>query len=235
MRRNVTRTGVARKQRHHRYQIKAWIDRLPDCPAFIIGNGPSVNDYNLMLLEDYFTIGINRSFQPYLSIDPTILLWQDVSLWNSEYHKLHNSQCLKVARDTADPRRLYYNFHLKSTHFAFQKQTHVLYGRGTSGPLAVQLAYAMGCHPIVLIGLDCTLGRDGRTDFWGTNQYWLPHTLTNCQTGLRAVKEQCPVEIINCGYSDLWPRRELKDVLDEIKPIHARGRQSYVQQILALS
>ena len=71
MRRNVTRSGLARKQRHQRYMIKQWVDRLPDVPAYIIGNGPSINDHNLLLLEDYLTIGVNRAF--YL-IEPTILV-----------------------------------------------------------------------------------------------------------------------------------------------------------------
>lgn len=60
MRRNVTRTGLQRKQRHQRFAIKQWVDMLPDVPAFIIGNSPSLNDHNLLPLERYFTIGINR-------------------------------------------------------------------------------------------------------------------------------------------------------------------------------
>lgn len=61
MRRNATRTGLARKQRHKRYAIRSWIDCLPDCPAFIIGNGPSLNSLDMKLIADYFSIGINRA------------------------------------------------------------------------------------------------------------------------------------------------------------------------------
>ncbi len=233
MRRNVTRSGLARKQRSQRYQIKNWRDRLPDTPAFVIGNGPSCNDFNLLLLEDYFTIGINRTF--YL-LDTTILMWQDISLWNTEYHRLHNTQAIKVARDIADPRRIYYNYHLKGGPFKFdQTKTHILYGRGSTGPLSVELSVSMGCKPIILIGMDCQRGEDGKSDFYGDNPHWLPHTIENCEVGLKFLKNQCPVEIINCSRTDLWPQRDLREVLEEIDPKHAMGRQAYVRQILALS
>lgn len=229
MRRNVSRTGIARRQRHQRYAIKHWVDTLPDVPAFIIGNGPSAKDEDLTVLEPYFTIGINRAF--YL-LDTTILLWQDISLWNTEYHRLHNTQALKVARDTADPKRIYYNFHLKGNGYKFENRTHILHGRGSSGPLAVELATAMGCRPIVLIGMDCKRGPKGESDFYGQNPHWLPHTLTNCQIGLEFLRDNCPVEIINCSNNNLWERQSIKDVLKNISDEHARGRQSYVKQIL---
>jgi len=233
VRRNVTRSGLARKQRSQRFAVKSWVDRLPDTPAFIIGNGPSVNDQNILLLEDYFTIGINRAF--YL-LDPTILLWQDISLWNTEYHRLHNTQAIKVARDIADPRRIYYNYHLKGGPFKFDPtKTHILHGRGSTGPLGVELGVSMGCKPIILLGMDCKKGKDDRSDFYGDNPHWLPHTLQNCETGLKFLKNQCPVEIINCSNNNYWPSRNLKEVLEGINPKHARGRQSLSHQILGLS
>jgi len=42
-------------------------------PVFLLGNGPGVTKRNLSLLDDYFTIGINRIFYIY---EPTILFWQ---------------------------------------------------------------------------------------------------------------------------------------------------------------
>ncbi len=232
MRRNVTRTGLARRQRHQRYAIKSWSDRLPDIPAFIIGNGPSLDSLKIKLIEDYFSIGINRAFY---KLDPTILLWQDISLWNTEYQKLHNTQALKVSRDVSDPRKIYYNFHLKGGGYKFDSTTHILHGRGSTGPLAVQLAVAMGCRPIVLLGMDCKRGSDGKSDFYGENKYWTDATLENCYEGLVSIKEQCPVEIHNCGDNELWPKEKLEIVLAQINEMHARGRQSYVQQILNLN
>lgn len=233
MRRNITRTGLARKQRQVRYAIRAWTDKLPDCPAFIIGNGPSLNALKPTLIEDYFSIGVNRSFY---KLDPTILLWQDISLWNTEYQKLHNTQSLKVSRDVSDPRKIYYNFHLKGGGYKFDPSTtHFLYGRGSTGPLAVQLAVAMGCRPIILLGMDCKRGSNGESDFYGENKYWTDATLSNCYEGLLFVKEQCPVEIFNCGDNGLWPTEKLEHVLAQIDPSHKKGRASYVQQILGLA
>jgi len=234
MRRQATRTGLARKQRHQRFAIRTWIDRLPDTPAFIIGNGPSLNNQPLDLIKDYFSIGVNRCFL-LNKIDPTILLWQDISLWNTEYHTLHNLQALKVSRDVSDPRKTYYNFHLKGGGYRFEPTTHILYGRGSSGPLAVQLAVAMGCRPIVLLGMDCVRGTDGKSDFYGENKYWTDATINNCLEGLVFIKEQCPVEVYNCGNNGLWPCESLESVLAQIDSKHKRGRQKIVAQILGLS
>lgn len=233
MRRNVTRTGLARRQRHQRFAIRTWVDRLPDCPAFIIGNGPSLASSNIELIEDYFSIGVNRAFY---KLDPTVLLWQDISLWNTEYQKLHNTQALKVSRNVSDPRKIYYNFHLKGGGYRFDPSaTHILHGRGSTGPLAVQLAVAMGCRPIVLMGMDCQRGFEGESDFYGENAHWTDATLKNCHDGLVFVKEQCPVEIHNCGNNGLWPTEKLEHVLAQINPRHAMGRQKYVSQILNLA
>jgi len=230
MRRNVSRTGITRKNRQNRYQIKNWADTLPDVPAFIMGNGPSIKNNDTSVLTDYFSIGINRSF--YI-LDPTILLWQDISLWNTEYHRLHHTQALKVCRDSADPRRIYYNFHLKGGGYKFDTtKTHILYGRGSSGPLGVQLAVSMGCRPIVLLGMDCKRGPKGESDFWGDNPHWLPHTLDNCKLGLEFIKKNCPVEIVSCSDNDYWEQQSLSNVLKTFDNTHKRNRQSYVKQIL---
>ncbi len=233
MRRNIQRSGVRRRNRQQRYAIKDWGDRLADVPAFIIGNAPSLNEHNLLLLEDYFTIGINRAF--YL-LDPTILLWQDIGLWNTEFHNLHNLQALKVARDIADPRRRYYNYHLKGGPYKFDRsKPHIMYGRGSSGPLACQLAVALGCRPIILLGCDCQKGPEGESDFYGDNPHHRPHTLDNCELGLQFIKEQCPIEILSCGNTELWEKSDLKEILKETDPKYRRNRQSYVRQIIRTS
>ncbi|MCH7764764.1 MAG: hypothetical protein IIB95_13695 [Candidatus Marinimicrobia bacterium] len=62
-----------------------WTGKMKDIPVFLLGNAPSLNDVNLLLLNDYFTIGMNRIFFKY---DPTILIWQDLALWIQEKKKI---------------------------------------------------------------------------------------------------------------------------------------------------
>ena len=238
MRRNVSRSGLARKHRQMRYATKNWTDRLIDIPCFILGNAPSIKDFDIHLLDDYFTIGINRIFKCD-KFDPTVLFWQDSSLWKTEFNSIHNLQALKVARDVADPKRLYYNFHLKGGGYRFEtqpKQAHIIYGRGSTGPVAAQFAVALGCRPLIFVGMDCKRDAKGFGDFYGENQFWLPHTLPNCELGLRFMKEHCPVEIISTGNAlDYWERTPLPDAIKKVDPEHKYkiGRQNYVSQLLA--
>lgn len=229
MRRNVVRPCLIRKYRDKRYAVAEWSNRLLDVPAFILGNGPSLSDENLNIIRDYFTIGINRAFYCF---DPTILLWQDISFWNTEFSKLDKLQAIKVARDAADPERKYYNFSLRTGAYHFDlKKTHVLYGSGSTGPLAIEFAVALGCAPIILLGMDCSLGADGRTDFYGNNKHWFPHTLDACNEGLKFVKEHCPVSIISCSSNKFWPRQALPQVIEQL-PQFAWGREIYQKRIL---
>lgn len=233
MRRSIVRSGLAQRSHKQRYLLKQWIDRLPDIPAFILGNAPSINEINLELLKDYFTIGVNRIFRLF---DTTILMWQDISFWNTEYQHLHFLQSIKLAADGSDPKRLFYNFHLKSGGYEFKKQTHVFYGRGSTGPIACQLAYALGCRPIVLLGMDCKRGEDGRSDFWGENNFWGVETQKYCHFGLRTIKEKCPVEVYNTSPdNDVFPYEPLEDILKKVDPQkkYQLGRQKYAKMILA--
>ena len=234
MKRNSLRPGPVPKGRQHRYALRQWVDRLKGVPAFIVGTAPSLLEMNVNVgaLSDYFTIGINRAFK---YLDPTILFWQDMSLWDTEADKVVGLKALKVARDSADPKRQFYNFLLKGPDFKFAKpkQTHVLYGRGASGPLCVQLAYAMGCSPIVLLGIDCQLGADGRTDAYGNNKFWTDKTLDNCTRGLLFIRQTCPVPTRAVGRSTLWPQETIEQILSDIDPDgkYRWGREKYVKQL----
>ena len=224
------RKVLARQKRSQRYVIKEWVDRLKGVPAFILGNGPSLNDEPIKMLDDYFVIGVNRAF---LMTDPTILLWQDIGLWNTEHQKLHNLQCLKVCRDISDPRHIYYNFYLRGGPFRFENKTHILNGRGSTGPLALQFAAALGCKPLIILGMDCKI-RDGKTDFYGNNPHWKASTLDNCMRGLEFLKDNCPVEMINCSDNDemLGPRVSLSSIMPKINKKHALGRQRFVSKLV---
>ena len=193
------------------------IGRLKHTPAFILGNAPSLLKYNLALLDPYFTIGINRTFLIY---DPTIVFYQDIGIWNCHARELQELKAQVVARNISDPRKLFYNFKVRGTTYHFSGIPEDLRGCESTGPLAVQFAYALGCSPIVLIGMDCKCADNGDTDFWGVNKHWRDFTLDRCNRGLRWAKNLCPVEII--------AEPNLEQLVDRLEP---HDREYYVKHL----
>lgn len=241
MRRNVTRTGAVRQFRHQRYAIKTWVNKLEGVPAFIVGNGPSLSECNPRLIKDYFSIGINRCYYwtgtqvsdtSKIGFDPTVLFWQDISFWNTEYHNIHNLQAIKLCRDIADPKRQFLNFYLKGGGYKFGRYMNIFFGRGASMPLSVQCAVALGCRPLILLGCDCKRASDGRSSYWGENSFWLPHTLDACEKGLQFVQQECPVPVISCSNNSYFPRQDLPAVCKELGNKYALGRQFFVKRLL---
>ena len=233
MRRASSRSGIARKNREHRYKIRFWKDRLKGVPAFIVGCAPSVLDHDLSLLEDFFTIGINRSYKLFHVSSPSIIFWQDSSFFRTDGDKIHNLESIKVCRDIADPQRLYYNFHHKPGEYKFDSEKpHVLYGSQSSGLLSLQFAISViGCFPVIIVGMDAKLGKNGEQDFYGDNTFWLKDSLKMMENGMKTLKDICPVEIINCSDSDLWPRQKLSDVV-KMFPEYAFGKKEYTKRLL---
>lgn len=235
--------GVKRSTSHNkenrRYCSKTWKNCLSAVPAFIIGSSPSVELYDLSGLENYLTIGINRSYKgntakPSFPIDPTFLLWQDKSFWNTEKETIKTSQSIKLATVAADPERIAFNFTIKAgLGYSFNKiEPDCLYGRGSSGPLAVEFAYSLGCFPIVLVGLDCVVS-ENKQDYYGQNKFWTINTIPNCIRGLEFIKKECPVQILSCGLSTLWPKMTLNETIKLCDPENKwkQNRQFYHQKL----
>ena len=98
--------------------------------------------------------------------------------------------------------------------------------------MGVQLAVALGCRPIILVGMDCKT-KDGKTDFYGSNPHWRPHTLSNCVKGLKFIEKECPVPLINCSDNDVFEEKQsLKETIEKIGKKHALGRQFYVSKLV---
>lgn len=204
-----------------RNTIKNWHNKMKNMPAFIIGNGPSLNDINTDLLLPYFTIGINRCFY---KIDPTILLWQDIELWYTERKRILRLSALKVCRNISDPQNRFFHFKLQNGPFNIPENPQSLHGRGTTGPLAVQFAYSLGCDPIILLGCDCK-EKDGLTDFYGRNRHHKPHTMRNCRQGLLWIKEAIKDKtIISCSDNDIFENKNFNDVISEISIDYKKNR-----------
>lgn len=210
--------------------VSYWADRLKDEPAFILGNSPALNDVNLDDIKPFFSVGINRAFY---KIDPTVLFWQDAVLWQKERRGIMETQALKVCRDRSDPQKRFYNFSLAKGCFKKTKDPGSLCGMGASGPIAFQFVYALGCNPIILLGMDCQK-RDGNTDFYGKNSHHRPHTLGNCKKGLNWIKDNHPeVEIINCSKDNrVFDFTPFEDVVQRLTQEHAKDRQYWVSRLL---
>ena len=216
MRRLVPKNCVTRK-------VENWAGSLKNVPAFIVGNGPYLKNIDISVLDDkYFTIGINRAF---LKIDPIILVWQDMALWLKEKKAVKKIKALKYCRKGAG-KNSFYQFNLIGMKSKLTSTPSIIYGRGSSGPVAFQLAYALGCDPIILLGMDCKKDKKGRTNFYGNNPMHRHHTLPNCVKGLNWIRKSGHNrEIINCSKNDVFgPKYSLEEALKKIKdsPIHTR-------------
>jgi hypothetical protein len=224
----ISKTAALKKveKEKNRYTpLDKWKGILSGHTAFIIGNGPSISSINLNLLDNYFTIGINRIFYIY---DPTILFWQDRELWRAEKKNIIKQKAIKVSSLSGDPRHIFLNFRMGMNPFRFSMQPDKLYGRGNTGVIAAQFAVAIGCSNLVLLGIDCRYGERGKTDFYGKNKDHKPYTLKMCKNAMKWLYENCPVPIHNCGDVKFWPKQKLEDVIKELVPAKMQ-RKAYMK------
>jgi len=202
-------------RKNTRFPIEKWKNILDGEPVFILGNSPSIGNEDLSVLEDYFTIGINRI---YMLFEPTILFWQDKGLYlDGGRERVDQLGCVKVCREQCDQERRYTNFRVKSGQYAFGKNPSVLQGHGCSAAIACQMAVAMGCGSIVLLGCDGEY-INGKTDFYGKNTQHRSHTLRNFTRAYDFIKNSCPNQVINCSQNKRWPQQSLEQVIQDLNP-----------------
>jgi len=211
--------------------VNNWKDSLPGVPVFLVGNAPSLCSQPVQKLQPFFTIGINKTYK---LIDPNILLWQDIQFWLTDRYNIARTECIKYCRNHADPKGKFYNFTLEGGPFKMPNSPDLLYGGGASGPLAFQLAYLLGCSPIFLVGMDCKYDLSGKTNFYGKNKFHSPHTLKNCNRGVRWIEKMSQehnIKVINCSDNNHFSdsKMELKDAIDYVEknfPRHTREEYS---------
>lgn len=169
----------------HKKDISIFDSLFTNLPCIIVGSSPTINKVNLKYLEDKFTISINKSM---FKIKPFIGFWQDIKFWEEDKTLIQSINCIKICTKYSDPNNSYFHYELIGGDFKSSNSCKKLYGSGSSGPLAVCLANAMGCSPIITIGLDCNL-EGYNTDFFGKNKNWTNSTLSNCKKGLNWLKD----------------------------------------------
>lgn len=200
-------------------------------PIFILGNGPSLMDNDLSLLDPHLTIGINRVRQAH---DPTILFWQDRTVWFTSQKEIQKTKSIKVTRKGMVRPNLFpdYLFFIlkgnRSSTYPASCRTEKLTGQNITHGVAVQFAEAMSPSCIILLGVDCEF-RDGKTDYYGNNRFHRADMLQRCAEVTRGIKKVCKIPIYNCGLTDCWRGRKLEDVIEEIKP--QKHDRAYFQNI----
>lgn len=130
--------------------------------CFIIGGGQSVNDFDLSLLKNEKTIGVNMAFR---KLDPTILYGMDARLWGwIEQDELESGDCVKFI--TSKAKKVWSNINafplpedilIAPTIGRPGISTNIKEGvaAGTnSGFGALNLALLLGASEIYLIGYD---------------------------------------------------------------------------------
>jgi hypothetical protein len=195
--------------------VSLWKNLFHGHTAFILGNAPGIEHQNLSLLNDYFTIGINRIFYIY---DPIILMWQDRQVWTGDKKAILKQKAIKLCDPKAAPKNYFSNFIVKNGKYQFGEDPSILHGRGNTTALAAQFSVALGCSNIVLLGTDCTYGHKGKTDFYGKNKDHKPYTLKMCNRSMLWLKENSPVPIYNCSGNKLWNEQTLEEVIKNINP-----------------
>lgn len=212
---------------NHRFNLSNWKGILNGETVFLLGNGPSLLQENLGLLNGLFTIGMNRCFKAY---DPTILIWQDRGMYsNKGIDKIRETRAIKVCRDLIDNYKEFSNFSINRGNFSFNVFPHRLQGFGCTGALAAELAVSMGAGRLVLLGCDGKYG--DYTDFYGNNTDHKPHTVINFERAYRFIKEKCPIEVINCCSNTLWERKNLEDITKSIN--NKKTRIQWISKFLS--
>lgn len=198
----------------YKYPIKKWKKRFSGETVFILGNGPSLSDCNLSLIRRNFVIGINRSYRVFI---PSILIWQDDSMYEDCFSDLLYLPCVKITRKEIDPQDRFTHFQVKHGPFLFGDDPSILHGGGSTAALAVQLSVAMGFSKIVLLGCDASY-RGENTDFYGKNKNHTVNTLRNFYQAMDWVKKECPAIIVNCGDAKQWKKVSLQEAISFCNP-----------------
>jgi len=209
--------------------VRKWKNLFPNVPCFLVGNGPSISKLPIKKIENYLTIGINAAF---MLFDPTILMWQDIECWYTHRIPICNTSAVKFCTRASDPHNKFYHFKLESGGYKLPHSPTMLAGHGSTGPLAFQLAWLMGCNPIVLLGMDCKY-QGGKTDFYGKNPFHKPHTLSACVKGLNWIKSvDHGRTIYDCSENNIFAEKfSLEETIEKISGGYNLSREECIERI----
>ena len=134
-------------------------------PAFVIGNGPSLRDIPMKLLKNQVTFGSNRIYLgfPEWGFETTYYAAQDskfLSIYKLEIQDRVSKEVTKFFPSEYlgqfdGPQTHYLNMIWRDEFYpSFSKDLTRIYEGWTVSYMLLQIAYAMGCDPIYLVGMD---------------------------------------------------------------------------------
>ena len=148
--------------------------------CFIVGGGPSLNDFDWSFLKGELTIGINRAFEKFspsinACMDPKVFGYMEKGDFGEEaIEKWNNYKGIRAwwstdayifpPRDKEHPYDIYTVKPAGATEFPLDNLK-TLSAANNSGFFALNLAAVLGANPIYLLGYDMK-GKAGKQAWW---------------------------------------------------------------------
>lgn len=189
--------------------------------AYIIGGGPSVNDLDLDLLKDKWTIGVNVAFRYFPWV--TAMYFGDCSLYPSIREDLLNYKGLKFCSCGRVPEKGWpgvKRITRGKPSGIDSSRRHRIAWNGNSGTSAINIAYWLGAKRIVLLGFD--MRRFDKSKNFHSDYPKESPELSPFKRYLRhfpnvaADAKSLGIEILNCSDISLieqFPKVKLEDTL----------------------
>lgn len=214
--------------------------------VILMGNGPSLKRTNWTLLKNEFTIGQNRIYllREEMGFDPSFFLCVNELLIQQFMSEIAAIPCnLKVLdwAAAAEYTTRYPDLVCIPSVPTFRFHTDITRGwymGGTVTYTAMQLAYYLGFHQVILIGVDHRFNTSGpagkavvsqgpdanhfHPDYFGKGIKWQLPNMEESENAYRLAKaafEADGREILDCtldGALTIFPRKRLEDVLSGI-------------------
>lgn len=207
--------------------------------CFIIGGGPSLENFNFSVLKDELTIGVNKAFVIYNSTinygmdfgfyssltDPSRKNPKEVKLRQQwlcyKGVKLFLREDVKIKFDPS----VYYIDSLKKKSISYDISKGI-YGGNNSGFGALMLAIALGANPIGLLGFDLKVDKEKNKTHWHEgyphqNIHELPGKLklfAKCFEEFAPSLVQGKVDVVNIDLNSAllcFPKKSINDFLRE--------------------
>jgi len=207
------------------------LDKHKGRPAFVLGAGPSLRYLDPETIKSFIIVAANNSIQKFhnadyfLTCDPVCVLFEswymlrhlscEIMLFDIEKDEggyFGRTQGLAIGRDIyegIDNDRIRF-FQYNKQDLTMNKNSCKLIQGSSSIHSAVNLAYLMGCDPIILSGCDCQYveGKHHYSDFEGEKKCKYikhPYTDTLVDYAIRIPKEGDTDRILG-GHAWCWER-----------------------------